>query len=506
MKKKFIKEAIGRLLCISIGVLFVFGIFYVSPYTVSADEKIYSLVTDDLKKDTTFDMSYYPVKENDYTIQVIQVAESTDKELFIYTYQPSGQTKNLTATSINISTTSEIEIQPRNYDLTLLNSDGTLYKYIVRDFTVKSLNTRYYAIPSIFRKFDGTLGDKEAAGDNTVDEVSFEVGKQWCFSEINGKPYCAVADIETILITDKFVGYVRLNGGYGIYTEKCDSHFVAFNTDRNIDKLIDADVAYVSQSYVYTFATGVGTRETYGDKENHTVTLSDADDVSYTGGGWFAPSYKWNRIQTVSEFLSGLENSANIYSGAIFNASVGTKLSDEEKSYFDGKKWVLRFAETQYYLSSGTSNVNERSTLVGEVTILRLKFVSNGVTYNLGVVDNKQTGNKDPIGSEDTKIDLTENGKKSLKTILLLLALILLVVILMPVLPGLVQIIVIVVSLPFKLIAGLIKGIARATEKSRRKRADKSITADRAEADIEYCKKCAGVQKAEKRGDRDCES
>ena len=32
------------------------------------------------------------------------------------------------------------------------------------------------------------------------------------------------------------------------------------------------------------------------------------------------------------------------------------------------------------------------STLVGDVSILRLKFMTNGKTYNLGVIDNKQNG------------------------------------------------------------------------------------------------------------------
>lgn len=225
-------------------------------FPVFADEtkKEYSNVLDDLKKDSTFDTAHYPAKDNDYSLQVIQIAESEDKELFIYVYQPSGQTKQLKAVSINISRTSEIDIHPLNYKLSYLNSDGTLYKYIVENFTVNSDETRYYAIPSIFRKFDSTI-DEQATGDNTINEVSYNVGKQWCFSTINGEPYCAVVGIKTIVVTDKTVGYVRYKDGYhpilGYLSGAIDSHYIAFNTDINMNKIIDADIQYSTQAYSY---------------------------------------------------------------------------------------------------------------------------------------------------------------------------------------------------------------------------------------------------------------
>ena len=77
-----------------------------TPVIAHAQEgKAYSNVLDDLKKDSSFNPSNYPTKSNDYSLQIIQLAESIDKELFIYVYQPSGKSKNLKASSINISTT-----------------------------------------------------------------------------------------------------------------------------------------------------------------------------------------------------------------------------------------------------------------------------------------------------------------------------------------------------------------------------------------------------------------
>ena len=66
----------------------------------TVNERVYSAVLDDLKKDTSFNTENYPTKADDYSLQIIQLAESSDKELFVYVYQPSGQTKNFTACSV----------------------------------------------------------------------------------------------------------------------------------------------------------------------------------------------------------------------------------------------------------------------------------------------------------------------------------------------------------------------------------------------------------------------
>ena len=45
--------------------------------------------------------------------------------------------------------------------------------------------------------------------------------------------------------------------------------------------------------------------------------------------------------------------------------------------------------------------------MVGDVTILSLKFEHLGKTFNLGVIDNKQTGSGKPVNElEDPEINL----------------------------------------------------------------------------------------------------
>ncbi len=431
-------------------------------YAATSANTVYTNVLDDLTKDNSFKPSNYPEKTDDYSLQIIQLAESPDKDLFVYVYQPSGQNKNLSACSINISTTINDEISFYNYKLQLLNSSGVFFKYKVNDFTVKNDPTRYYVISSIYRPFDETI-DSGAEHGNTVTEVNYNVSKQYCFSTINGNPYCNVVDVETIVITDKFVGFVRYNDGFKLYNGACDSHFVAFNTDKPIDKLLEADVYYTSQSYSWTVAAFVGENQEFGEKQDNYAYLKYTDKVEYNGGGLFAGTYKWDRIETTEQFIAENDLTQNVYSGAILDVNVANKITDEGKAALQGKKWVLRFAETDYTLGGGNGTTYLFSTLVGDVTILRLKFETDGVTYNLGTIDNKQTSSDKPINDETYKVVINSR----VKWILGIIAAILLLIILAPILPYIIRFVVWVVLLPFKAIGALFKGTKNAVNKGK---------------------------------------
>lgn len=422
------------------------------------NEKTASGVLEDLSKDASFNTANYPSNAKDYSLSVMQLAESTDKELFVYVYQPSGD--KVRASSINISTTINDEISFFNYPLELLNFEGTLFKYKVTNFEVKKDPVRYYAISSIYRPFDTGIGDKKS-GNNTINEVNYAVNRQYCFGEINGKPYVSCVDIETIVITDKFVGFVRYKDGFKFYVGACDSHFVAFNTDKPIDKLLEADVYYTSQPYSWLYAIGVGQNETFGEKKDNYAYLKYTDKVEHNGDGFFAGTYKWDRIQTVDDFINA-ENREDVYHGAVLDVKVSSKLTGEALNELKGKKWVLRFVETAYSLSGGANgSTSTKSTLIGNVTILRLKFETDGITYNLGVIDNKQTGSTEPSNSTDIKVEPNATGKG----ILYLILFVLLLVMLAPLLPYVLNAIIFIVSLPVKLISEIAKLIKSSKEK-----------------------------------------
>lgn len=372
--------------------------------TTAFAESSFSSVLEDLEQDPSFNAGNYPMRSSDKSLQLIQVAESTDDKLLIYVYQPSGPALNLVADSINMSTRPRNSLSDiRNYKLKLASKSGTLYKYIVEDFTVQDLEIRYYTITTIFRAFDKDLDDP-ISGDNTVTYVEYPVGKEYTFGMLNGEYYVRVSDIETIEVTSKFVGFVRYPDGFQLFNAACDSHFVAFNTNRRIDQLLEAEVYYTYQSYSYSVAPVVGKTEHFGESISKNVLLKHDQDVDYTGGGLFAPSYSWKRIQSIDEFISSVDIKQSVFSGAVLDVSAATNLTDQALKSLQGKQWVLRFAETSYEDSSYSGTINSFSTLVGDVTILRLKFETDGLVYNLGVVDNMQTGSKDP--SNDTDIDV----------------------------------------------------------------------------------------------------
>ena len=437
----------------------------------SENEKTASGVLEDLSKDASFSAENYPSSAKDYSLQIIQLAESTDKELFVYVYQPSGD--KVKASSINISTTINDDISFFNYSLELLNFEGTLFKYKVTGFEVKKDPVRYYAISSIYRPFDAGIGDKKS-GNNTINEVNYAVNKQYCFGEINGKPYVNCVDIETIVITDKFVGFVRYPDGFKLFTGAgaCDSHFVAFNTDKKIDKLFEADVYYTTQKVSYDFFTEDSPFSIkFGDsKTDNYAYLKYTDKVEHTGGGFFAGTYKWDRIQSVDDFIK-TEDRTTVYYGAVLNSKVSSKLSDEALNDLKGKKWVLRFTETSYDKSprsgmGAATYYHAETTMVGNVTILRLKFETDGITYNLGVIDNKQTGSAEPSNSTDIKVEPNTTGKG----IIYLILFVLLLVLIAPLLPYVLNAIILIVSLPVKLVSEIIKLIKSLKEKRKERR------------------------------------
>ena len=436
--------------------------------------KTASGVIEDLSKDASFNAANYPSNAKDYSLSVMQLAESTDKELFVYVYQPSGD--KVRASSINISTTINDEISFFNYPLELLNFEGTLFKYKVTNFEIKKDPVRYYAISSIYRPFDAGIGD-EKSGNNTINEVNYAVNRQYCFGEINGKPYVNCIDIETIIVTDKFVGFVRYPDGWKLFTGAgaCDSHFVAFNTDKKIDKLFEADVYYTTQKVSYDFFNEDSPFSIkFGDsKTDNYAYLKYTDKVEHTGGGFFAGTYKWDRIQSVEDFIK-TEDRTTVYYGAVLNSKVSSKLTDEALNELKGKKWVLRFTETCYNKApksgmGAATYYHAETTMVGNVTILRLKFETDGITYNLGVIDNKQTGSTEPSNSMDIKVEPNTTGK----SIIYLILFVLLLVLLAPLLPYVLNTVIFIVSLPIKLVSEIIKLIKSSREK-RKERKEKN--------------------------------
>lgn len=426
----------------------------------------YTTALEDLSTDENFNTEDYPVIEDDYSLQVIQIAESSDKELFVYVYQPCADYGNLVASSINISCALHNELKIKNYKLTLLNKQGVFYKYVVNGLQVKDETTRYYEIISIFRPWDDNK-DESLDNGNTIDEVVYKVAKQYTLIDTDNGTVISVAETEVVEVIDKYVGLVRYKETTApswINGDSVDSHFVAFSTDKDIDRLYEADVYYTSQyvhRYNYNVYNGDMRDVSYGNVSekysylNYTQSKTVEGDKDLNDGLiWNENVYSFERIQSVDDFIVG-ENRSNIFNNPVFNTTVQTKITDEGLQDLQSMKWILRFTETDYeydnqldevVITPGEFGGYENYTIVGDVTILRLKFETDGVVYNCGVIDNKQTG--DGIPDNETMINMEPSDM--FKIILLLFLIVILVSILGPFLPTIISFVLWVIKTVFK--------------------------------------------------------
>ena len=64
----------------------VFGCGFPTAFATSN----YTNVLNDLQKDSDFHVVDYPKIESDYSLQLIQIAESSEGDLLVYIYQPCG--------------------------------------------------------------------------------------------------------------------------------------------------------------------------------------------------------------------------------------------------------------------------------------------------------------------------------------------------------------------------------------------------------------------------------
>lgn len=424
--------------------LFVFS--GVCPSNVRADSsETYSNVLDDLKKDSTFIEDDYPLISDDYSLEVISISESTEKDLFIYVYSPNSF---IMATSINFSVNKNLEYD--NYFLKLVSKEGVFHKYKVKDFKASSDMIRYYDISSIFRRFDSVLGDINTGIENTTSEVAYKVGKCYTLTDNQEGGYSLSLDIiDLITVTDRYVGFIRYpNGGWFNIVDGVDVHFIAFSTDNKIEELLEADLIYYS-TYKRVSYAGMSSDAIYGNKEKNKVNIKYDKNLTYNGQGWWANDYSWPSIETASNFIITEEN-GKYYEGA---TDIHTEFVSDTRENILSQEWVIRFANTtyDYYENAHGDHSTVTTTVVTDVSILRLAFKTDGKYYNLGVVDNKTSGSEKPIGTAKAPSSCSDFNLKFIFSVLLIVLLISLLNKF-----GLLDLIIKIIRAPFVFIANLI--------------------------------------------------
>lgn len=424
-------------------VLVVAGVFFTSaiiPSMNASAESAYSDVLTDLRKDENFKIADYPIVLDKYTVEIIQIAESTDGELFVYTYQPCQKLIPLKATAINMSLSGDygeiltydseygndfightgnvsdssiigggiggssggggggggsrpcaMEVNTATscnlYNLTLLSSTDVFCKYKVDNFIVKKDIVRYYNVVSILRKHDSIADGADASG-----EVPIKVGRCWTAHTVGDKVYYTNEAIQVVEIQNPLFGSVRYGEGFDWWKgTACDSHFVVFDTDWKIDRLLEADVSFKYRKYdkgMYGETTGDGWTPL-----KRTITY---DERAYSNKSVFGgvKNRSWKRIQTGREFVQNCD---------VIDENVAQEISS--------RQWVLSYYETDYSDETGgvfgwlswVANIfgykYQHGTQVTGVSVLRLKFLSDGQVYDLGAVSNR-SGDLNTIGGD----------------------------------------------------------------------------------------------------------
>ena len=347
----------------------------------------YTNVLDDLSKDESFDAAAYPEKPGDYGLEVFQIAESSDGELFVYVYQHCDDTRCL-ATTIRFSpyVSGSANFSPHDYDLQLLNSEGTLAKYIVLDFEVKKDVQRCYEIIQITRKWIKGYDD-EALGGNTVNERAYAVSKLFTATTTDNGVLYTEEHADVLEIKNLYTGNLIYTGGVYINgvlfgaTEYGVSHYVAFSTDARIDSIEEATVGYYIQDWSYEeWNWNILFEGVNKDKYVYTDPVSNeelvlAKKATVSSGSVFRHEYSFDRIQDSDSFITSNAN-----------------LSDAAVARIEKMQWVLCFKETAVSTNVGTFKSTATGQHVSHVTVLRLKYWAEGKPFDMGVVSNVQTG------------------------------------------------------------------------------------------------------------------
>lgn len=335
----------------------------------------------DLQRDPDFKISDYPYAEEDKSLQVLQIAENKDGGLYVYVYHPSGaDDKRARALHMNMSVT-RVSDQPTGYNLYALDfvsGDKTIGKYTVKDFKVKSDVVRYYDIASVTRSFIAGV-DEEPGGDNTITEKAFPVGQSWTVAGIGDDVEYAMVKRDVVEVTSKYVGTLRYD------SPKADNHIIAFSADRNIETLYEVEIIYTKQNVKVNYLNQIVRQEAQIDVTD-TIAADHKDSVVTPNGK--KTVYSWEKIQTASAFCAdeGLSDKLD-------KASAKRMLYDNVIKH----DWVVRFLTTGYSVTEsgapgGGVLPTYDQTIVFDTCILRLKYEEIGQVYDMGVVDDVQSG------------------------------------------------------------------------------------------------------------------
>ena len=178
------KQIKRKLAVIIVAITVIVGMFFANPARfnkASAAENEYSFVLDDLKRDSSFYVSNYSKTSKGSswysTCSVIAVAESINKELFIYVYDSAGQ--GLIFESVSFSISEKLFL----YNLEPVNGTTRFHKLLVKDFPVSDDSSRSYNIKGLTVRGQSTFSS---------------IDKTWTMTTKNNITKCTVSSGTTL--------------------------------------------------------------------------------------------------------------------------------------------------------------------------------------------------------------------------------------------------------------------------------------------------------------------
>ena len=422
-----------------------------------------SSVRDDLESMDMDKLSYLSDTENKF----ITMAQYYDNENLLRSYLYINYIGNVEATTLYVNVSTSVMDSDYNitenyqyYELSFVNNDETWCKYEILNLPNINETTRRYNIASI--------------NQYTIDEyeteyypIVLEVNQTFIYNGItNSSIKVFHQEVETITITDKQVAFycygdsadylfkkdtgdmetANVVGKDGdIYT---DAWFIFFNTDKEIDNLLEVELTYtqydyhiewlytssgyISMQYPYTEANietikSNSLYKMYFDNGDSYVNYHDSTiktiepgttKVSYVDKGWFG---KYDTYYEELDNIMDLEE----YKAQSEDTFVFTE-------YADKYKWGVNFANTEKYTTlqatgagmTGVPQVAVTGSGMSDVAILRLKFEVNGEVKNCYAVDVPSDEFEGNIADEET------NFEEWFEKIMMLIGVLVLVVIL----------------------------------------------------------------------------
>lgn len=474
--------------------------FFVNIYPVI--ENVYGVVKyssnvlDDLKQDENFNESDYPEDLTNHKLELITIAESTDYELFVYIYNPSHNVyANYIVMRLEID---ENSMESNVYILSFLNESGVFQKYVVLNtdnslYEVSHDNTvvHFYEITTIHRPYNRDIDESKEdyeenlfssendngtnAVINNVNTVCYPVNKKFSIALLSNGVYMSAEDVRFITITDKFCGYVKVpaNNSFGFLTNKSvdyDIHFIAFSTDKQIDKLLSATVYFKTQLYTHrtTISNGVHYYDDMYDNPVSNNVILDYEHINDTSTIFEVPNHIWGQSYTYSypdiqepvDFIDTFSgDEISICKKGIFNYSVESEFDAEAETEILTRQFVLNYyiAECSRAITGGLGGrstfITDTRVIVSETCILRLMFECDGIVYNLGVIDNMSTGSSTPVNNYDvrTSLNLPDLGgyfTDFMKSLSIVLG----VIVLIAVLPMIINVLGFIIKIPIAII------------------------------------------------------